>query len=415
MVEITGKAETERIAVAVATLLFSRRETLKALNSQQVVKGNAEAVSRLAAIQAAKKTSDLIPLAHPSIGITAVSVDIEIFGSDHRRDFHRTWIDDEPNDKLILNNGGVTITSTVKCYGRTGVEMEALTASTMGAVAMYDMLKAIDKGMVIMGARVIKKDGGKSGGWIWDQKKNKYEQMKKVGRQTATQGNGQQQTAEQPSHQRGESTKVPNTTEAVASPRGSSSPDIDEWNQGLTREFSTFHTNTDGAARTRSPSSANGFNIPKNQQLSNPLNNNTRASSPSTTSDHDTTTSENDILLNITPKDIPPTALGSLETTVTQLESTLHQIRNSPFIQNLLQDRYTRALPNEVDEQGNEIPRRARLDRREEWNPYTMTPISQEDVTADQEKITTEDFREWVRRRAAEGEEGYDGAGSIIQ
>lgn len=184
MISISQKTSTFRQATAVATLLFSKETTYSALDAARNKKGDAIAVARIAAIQAAKKTADSIPLAHPSLGITGITVDIDAFeGSEKRYTVtkHGTETtggnDGDTGGLREVSNldarfGGVEVKATVACEGKTGVEMEALTAATMGAMTLYDMLKGVDKAMVVMGCRVIKKEGGKSGGWEWDEKTN---------------------------------------------------------------------------------------------------------------------------------------------------------------------------------------------------------------------------------------------------
>lgn len=113
---------------------------------------------------AAKNTADLIPLAHPGIGVTGVEVDIRVYGPSSSTSSEKSDLDLEAGD---TPHGSVQVTSTVHCHGKTGVEMEALTSVMGAALTVYDMCKAVDKGMAVDGARVIKKRGGKSGGWDW--------------------------------------------------------------------------------------------------------------------------------------------------------------------------------------------------------------------------------------------------------
>lgn len=130
------------------------------------------AVARVAGIMAAKNTADLIPLAHPGIGVTGVEVDIRVCGPDSsssvfggsEKDLEEVGGRRSPSPSP---HGSVEVTSTVHCHGKTGVEMEALTSVMGAALTVYDMCKAVDKGMVVGGARVIKKRGGKSGEWDW--------------------------------------------------------------------------------------------------------------------------------------------------------------------------------------------------------------------------------------------------------
>ncbi len=139
MVDVGEKSVTERSASA-QTLVSMQPQTLARLLSGDMPKGDVIATARIAGIQAAKKTPDLIPLCHPLM-LSAVSVDFE---PDQAR-------------------GELTITATCKLKGRTGVEMEALTAVSVAALTIYDMCKAVEKGIVIGPTRLIRKSGGKSG------------------------------------------------------------------------------------------------------------------------------------------------------------------------------------------------------------------------------------------------------------
>jgi cyclic pyranopterin monophosphate synthase len=139
MVDVSGKAVTARTATASGRVLLSPA-AVAALRDRTVPKGDALAVARIAAIQGAKRTPDLIPLCHP-IGLHAVDVDLEV------------------------TDDGVTITATARTADRTGVEMEALTAVSVGALALIDMIKAIDPAAVISDVRVELKTGGKTGTW----------------------------------------------------------------------------------------------------------------------------------------------------------------------------------------------------------------------------------------------------------
>ena len=137
MVDVSAKAETARTATARGAVLM-RPETLVLIRTGQSKKGDVLGVARLAGIMAAKRTADLIPLCHP-LPLTAVSVD------------------------LTPSARGVEVEATVRTTGRTGVEMEALTAASVAALTVYDMCKAVDRGMRIEGLRVVHKAGGKSG------------------------------------------------------------------------------------------------------------------------------------------------------------------------------------------------------------------------------------------------------------
>ena len=139
MVDVSGKDDTDRVATAAAYIKM-QAETLDIIQKGQAKKGDVAGVARLAGIMGAKRTSDLIPLCHP-LPITKVSVDLEL-------------------DPALP---GLRVQATVKTTGKTGVEMEALTAASTAALTVYDMVKAVDRGMEIGGLRVILKDGGKSG------------------------------------------------------------------------------------------------------------------------------------------------------------------------------------------------------------------------------------------------------------
>jgi len=141
MVDVSDKAQTVREAVAEA-LVRMRPETLQMIAQGDHPKGDVFAVARIAGIQAAKKTSDLIPLCHPLM-LTSVKVELAPEGAD-----------------------AVRITARCKLTGQTGVEMEALTAASVAALTIYDMCKAVDRGMVIESVRLLEKVGGKSGHFI---------------------------------------------------------------------------------------------------------------------------------------------------------------------------------------------------------------------------------------------------------
>jgi cyclic pyranopterin phosphate synthase len=139
MVDVGSKEVTERLAAAAASVLM-KPETLKLIEQGRAEKGDVLGTARLAGIMAAKRTADLIPLCHP-LALTSVSVDLTC-------DPARNAVD---------------ITATCKLKGRTGVEMEALTAASVAALTVYDMCKAVDRGMTITDVRLLEKSGGKSG------------------------------------------------------------------------------------------------------------------------------------------------------------------------------------------------------------------------------------------------------------
>ena len=140
MVDVTAKEPTRRVARAEAFVSMSP-STLKLLRGNNLPKGNPLETARIAGIQAAKKTSDLIPLCHP-LPLTHVDVSISI------------------------SRGGVRLESTASTKAETGVEMEALAAAAVAALTLYDMCKAVEKGITIERVRLLEKTGGKSGHWV---------------------------------------------------------------------------------------------------------------------------------------------------------------------------------------------------------------------------------------------------------
>jgi cyclic pyranopterin phosphate synthase len=143
MVDVGGKPETARAATARARIVM-QPATLAMIRAGSAAKGDVLGVARLAGIMAAKRTADLIPLCHP-LPLTSVRVDLAPEGED-----------------------AVTIEAHVATTGRTGVEMEALTAASVAALTVYDMCKAVDRGMRIEALRVVAKSGGKSGDFAQD-------------------------------------------------------------------------------------------------------------------------------------------------------------------------------------------------------------------------------------------------------
>jgi cyclic pyranopterin phosphate synthase len=139
MVDVSGKPETERRAIATGRISMSR-EAAGAISAGDVPKGDVLAAARIAGIMAAKRTGELIPLCHP-LPITSAAID------------------------LSVDSDGVTATATITTTGRTGVEMEAMTAVSVALLTIYDMAKAIDKAMTIDSIRLLSKTGGKSGDW----------------------------------------------------------------------------------------------------------------------------------------------------------------------------------------------------------------------------------------------------------
>jgi len=141
MVDVGQKQETVRVACAEASVVMLP-ETLKLIIEGGHKKGDVFATARIAGIQAAKKCSDLIPLCHPLL-LTSIKVELNAVEDEQR----------------------VHILATCKLKGQTGVEMEALTAASVAALTIYDMCKAVDKGMTISSVRLLEKTGGKSGDW----------------------------------------------------------------------------------------------------------------------------------------------------------------------------------------------------------------------------------------------------------
>lgn len=139
MVDIGGKAATQRVAIASGRIAMNAA-ALAAIRSGDVPKGDVLAAARIAGIMAAKKTADLIPLCHP-LSLDAVTLD------------------------FAFEDDGLRATATASLTGKTGVEMEAMTAVSVALLTIYDMAKALDKGMVIDAVRLIEKRGGKSGTW----------------------------------------------------------------------------------------------------------------------------------------------------------------------------------------------------------------------------------------------------------
>jgi cyclic pyranopterin phosphate synthase len=139
MVDISAKTATVREAVAEGRIAMSA-EALDAIKAGAVKKGDVLATARIAGIMAAKKTAELIPLCHPLM-LSKVSVDFE------------------------FEDGGIRVAALARLTGQTGVEMEAMTAASVALLTIYDMAKALDKGMVISGIRLLSKCGGKSGDW----------------------------------------------------------------------------------------------------------------------------------------------------------------------------------------------------------------------------------------------------------
>ncbi|MFZ6653660.1 cyclic pyranopterin monophosphate synthase MoaC [Undibacterium sp. TJN19] len=142
MVDVAGKDDSHRIAIAAGKIRM-KAETLDIIQQGNAKKGDVLGIARIAAIMAAKRTSDLIPLCHP-LALTRVAIDFSI----------------------DAENATINCQAQVETVGKTGVEMEALTAVQVGLLTIYDMCKAADRGMVMSDIRVLEKHGGKSGDWV---------------------------------------------------------------------------------------------------------------------------------------------------------------------------------------------------------------------------------------------------------
>lgn len=141
MVDVGAKAETHRVAVATGTIRM-KPETLAIIQSGTAKKGDVLGIARIAAIMGAKRTSDLIPLCHP-LALTKVAIEFSV----------------------DVAQSQISCTAHVETFGKTGVEMEALTAVQIGLLTIYDMCKAVDRGMTLADIRLLEKRGGKSGHW----------------------------------------------------------------------------------------------------------------------------------------------------------------------------------------------------------------------------------------------------------
>lgn len=143
MVDVTEKSDTRRVAIAEGRIIM-KRETLEMIEASEIAKGDVLAVARIAGISAAKRTAELIPLCH-IILITSVEMDFSSFTTEEM--------------------AGINITARVTSTGKTGVEMEALTAVSVAGLTIYDMCKAVDRSMTISDVRLLEKRGGRSGTW----------------------------------------------------------------------------------------------------------------------------------------------------------------------------------------------------------------------------------------------------------
>jgi len=147
MVDVGDKPDTERVAVARATVRM-QANTLSLIREGEIAKGNVQAAAELAGVMGAKRTAELIPLCHP-LALTQAVVDVDVDGA---------AADADGSAELL-------ITATVRTVGKTGVEMEALAAVCIAGLTVYDMCKAVDRGMRITDVRLVQKSGGRSGDW----------------------------------------------------------------------------------------------------------------------------------------------------------------------------------------------------------------------------------------------------------
>ena len=148
MVDVSAKSDTERVAIAEGFISMNQA-TLDLITSGQAAKGDVLACARVAGVLACKKTSDLIPMCHP-LNITKAKVECTPVAEGERE------------DGLV----GIHVNVTCGVTGKTGIEMEALTGASIACLTIYDMCKAVDRGMEIMDVRLLRKDGGKTGLWV---------------------------------------------------------------------------------------------------------------------------------------------------------------------------------------------------------------------------------------------------------
>ena len=173
MVSIAGKEPSRRIATAMSGIKFTNRDVVKMIRAHSMEKGDVLAVARIAGIMAVKKTSDIVPLCHPGLGIESVEIRVAAVDPVDLQLQHLHSKQAPPDDiEHVLDRrmkmgigtcGGVRIACTVQCFGKTGVEMEALTGAMVAALTVVDMCKAVDKHIEIRSTQVIRKEGGRSG------------------------------------------------------------------------------------------------------------------------------------------------------------------------------------------------------------------------------------------------------------
>ena len=167
MVDVSEKPVTTRIAVATGKI-YVCKEIFKRIQRHEIAKGDVLGVARLAGIMATKRTSELIPLCHP-LPLTKCEVNFSLHESTSDKFFEYISTDDRVGLSTKGNTYYIEATCLVKTDGRTGVEMEALTGVQVTLLTIYDMCKAIDKGMVISNVHLVSKSGGKSGAFKWNE------------------------------------------------------------------------------------------------------------------------------------------------------------------------------------------------------------------------------------------------------
>ena len=173
MVDVSEKAVTMRTAIAIGKI-YVCQEIFERIQRHEIAKGDVLGVARLAGIMATKRTSELIPLCHP-LPLTKCEVNFSLHESTSTKSFEYVSIDNKSAMNTQANAYYIEATCLVKTDGKTGVEMEALTGVQIALLTIYDMCKAIDKGMVISDVHLVSKSGGKSGNFLWNEAITKEE------------------------------------------------------------------------------------------------------------------------------------------------------------------------------------------------------------------------------------------------
>ena len=173
MVDVSEKDVTTRTAIAIGKI-YVCQEIFERIQRHEIAKGDVLGVARLAGIMATKRTSELIPLCHP-LPLTKCEVNFSLHESTSTKSFEYVSIDNKSAMNTKANAYYIEATCLVKTDGKTGVEMEALTGVQIALLTIYDMCKAIDKGMVISDVHLVSKSGGKSGDFLWNEAITKEE------------------------------------------------------------------------------------------------------------------------------------------------------------------------------------------------------------------------------------------------